>query len=114
MKTVQLQRDSKVIFSNVNIAEKLSERMVGLLAHKELPAEHALWIDPCSSIHTFMMKFSIDVIFLDRDMTVVKICRDVAPGNMVFGGMSARSTVEIASGWLAEDMLKVGQKLTSL
>jgi hypothetical protein len=56
-------------------------RLLGLalLRAHELPSGHALLIKPCSSIHTFGMRFPIDVAFADADGEVLRVIRDVAP-----------------------------------
>ena len=81
-------------------AEGPLERMRGLLGRDGLPPGEFMLLDPGGSIHTFGMRFAIDVLFLDRDNRVVRVAPDVAPGRMRFGGLRARRTIETASGWL--------------
>ena len=82
------------------LARSLRERTRGLLGRDGLPPGEFMLLDPCGSIHTFGMRFAIDVLFLDRDNRVVRVAPDVAPGRMRFGGLRARRTIETASGWL--------------
>src|SRR3954447_23767640 len=56
-------------------------RLMGLalVRHSQLPAGHALLLEPCSSLHTFGMRFPIDVAFADADGTVLRVIRGVPP-----------------------------------
>lgn len=48
-------------------------RMVGLLNHASLSTQESLLIEPCKQVHTFFMRFSIDVVFLSSSNEVLKI-----------------------------------------
>jgi hypothetical protein len=62
-----------VIASNVATANSFFKRLVGLLTHKELENGEALLISHCKQVHTFGMKFPIDVIFLSKDGLILYI-----------------------------------------
>ena len=49
-----------------DIADTSAKRRTGLLKHKSLEPGDGLWIAPCEGVHTFGMKFPIDVVFLSR------------------------------------------------
>jgi uncharacterized protein len=65
----------------VHEASRFGARLLGLarLRPHELPAGHALLIRPCSSLHTFGMRFPVDVAFADADGTILRVIRDVPP-----------------------------------
>ena len=86
------------------------ERMRGLLWRDGLPEGDVYVFPHCGSVHTFGMRFAIDVVFLDRDGRVLSIRENVRPGRMVFGGRRAATTVEAQTGWLAK-ALEVGDRL---
>ena len=111
MKSVVLGRKSVAIFKRVDLTETVFERMRGLLGRESYPPDRAMWLEPCSSIHTFCMRFSIDVYFLDRDMTVVNVQRNVKPGRMVLGGASSCSVLETSAGALEESAVTAGDCL---
>lgn len=75
-----------------------------------LNAEKGLLLHPCRSIHTFFMRFALDLVFLNHENKVVKIVRSVKPGRIIWGGWSAQSVIEVQSGWLP--MLQRGDHLT--
>ena len=86
--------------------------MRGLLGRSQLENDRGMHIIPCNGIHTFFMKFPLDLIFLNRSFEVVKIEKNVGPGRTVAGGVGAWSVVELAAGTLINGTLTVGDKVT--
>lgn len=80
------------------------DRMKGLLFHKTLPHDEALWIEPCNSIHTFFMSFPIDAVFLNRSGEVIKISRNMSAWRMS-ASLKATAVVEFFAGGV--DMLGI-------
>ncbi len=107
-----LEKDGTCLVEYVEVAESAPSRMLGLMGRRCLAGGHALLIRPCRSIHTFMMRFNLDLVFLGSDNTVVKIVRNVRPCRFVFGGRQARSVLEMASGWFPEGAVKIGDELS--
>jgi len=58
-------------------------RLLGLALLDDVPAGCALLMPGCSSVHTFGMRFPIDVVFLDREGRVARIARRVPPRRFV-------------------------------
>ena len=104
-------KNNDTLIESVEPAFSVGARMRGLLGRKTLPPGSAMHIKPCGSIHTLWMRFTLDLIFLDRDYTVVKVVRNVAPFNLATGGRKAASVLEFASGWFDWNKLSVGDKL---
>lgn len=94
------------------IAENPWTRAVGLLGRKQLGEGRALWIRPCRSIHTFFMRFPIDVAYVSSDGTVVKTCSRLLPYRLSTGGRGAHSVLELPSGSLERSGLKVRDSLS--
>ena len=63
----------------IDTAESSAERRTGLLKHDKLDEGAGLWIIPCEAVHTFFMKFAIDLIYLDRKRKVRGIVRALPP-----------------------------------
>ena len=82
-------------------AVRVGERMKGLLGRDGLEPGEGLHIDPCSGIHTFFMRFPIDVLFLDGSGKVVRAFEALPPWRMTRMYASARSVVELPAGTLA-------------
>jgi hypothetical protein len=75
-------RTGKELSVDVKVADTLFTRMKGLLGKKELLEGEALWIKPCFSVHTFFMKFPIDVIFLNKKNQVIASVSNLSPNRM--------------------------------
>jgi uncharacterized membrane protein (UPF0127 family) len=87
-------------------------RLRGLLGRKPLEgaAQEGLLIEPCSSVHTFWMRYPLDLIFLDSNSRVVGICENVAPWSMR-AGRNADKTLELAAGSVALFGPRIGEEL---
>lgn len=101
----------KIYFSECSTTENAWERFVGLLNKKSLKDNECLWIQPCNSIHTFFMKFSIDAAFLDSEGKVVAIYENLSPWRMSGIHFSAKSVLETAAGELRKRNIEKGRVL---
>jgi uncharacterized membrane protein (UPF0127 family) len=86
-------------------------RRTGLLKHDTLPAGDALVIAPCGAVHTFFMRFPIDLVFVDRDGRVLKTRERVAPWR-VAGSLRAFATIELPAGTLERTKTARGDVLS--
>ncbi|MBA3886602.1 MAG: DUF192 domain-containing protein [Acidobacteria bacterium] len=82
-------------------------RRQGLLGRDGLPGGHALVIAPCSLVHTFRMRFPIDILFAGRDGRVLKIRRAVPPSRIA-GALRAFAVMELAAGDVAASETTTG------
>jgi len=85
-------------------------RRTGLLQHGELPERSAMIIAPSNAIHTFFMKFPIDVVFVGRDGAVRKIREAVAPWRMS-AALRAYAVIELRAGALRHANTVIGDTL---
>ena len=88
------------------VADTRQSRMKGLARLDALPPGTALHIPRCRSVHTFTMRFPLDLIWLDRDGAVVRIDREV-PARRMKACVRARSVVECDAGG-ADGLLAAG------
>ena len=79
------------------VARSFRERRRGLARMTPLPADYGLRILKCNSIHTFGMRFALDLVWLARDGRVLRVDHDVAPRRLKLC-VRARSVVETAAG----------------
>jgi len=77
-------------------------RRSGLLGYDSLPDNHAMVIAPTNAVHTWFMRFSIDLAFVDKAGRVVKTYHSVKPWR-VAGALRAYAVVELAAGSLARN-----------
>ena len=93
MKVVN-QNTGEVILQELYIADTFMKRFLGLMGKKELKSGSGLKIEPCSSIHTFNMKFPIDVMFLSEDHEVLKLVGGMKPGKVSAVVKGAKYVIE--------------------
>ena len=94
----------------IDLADTSRKRRVGLLKHTELRPGEGLWIVPCESVHTFFMKFAIDLLYVDRKNIVRKIVPGVPPWRLSMC-LSAHSIVELAAGSIEPTGTRKGDQL---
>ena len=99
-----------VVAGRVELAVDSESRRRGLLGRDVFEPGSALIIAPCSSIHTFFMRFAIDVIFVARDGRVLKTCADMAARRIAVR-IGAFAVVELPAGTLARAEAKPGDVL---
>ncbi len=93
-----------------DIADTSAKRNTGLLKHSSLEPGEGLWITPCEGVHTFFMKFPIDVVFLSRDKRVLKIRPNMVRSRISLN-LLAHSVLELPAGTLAETGTQRGDQL---
>jgi uncharacterized protein len=69
-----------------------------------LPAGEGLLLKPCGSVHMLFMRFPIDVVFLDRELSVVGVAPDLRPWRMA-GRRGAKAALELPAGEAARRRL---------
>ncbi len=97
--------------SRVQIADTSLTRMVGLLGKRGLDAGGGLWITPSSGVHTFFMRFPIDVIGLDKDLRVLRLWSGLVPYRVTSVSLQLRSVLELPAGCIAACGVRVGDTL---
>ena len=100
-----------VIAANAEAADTALKRMAGLLGREALNAGEALVITPCQSIHMLFMKFAIDVIFIDRQGTVVGLCSNIRPFQFSPLFFKAHSAIEVPTGTICSTKTCLGDKI---
>lgn len=104
------QNHSNCLIQNVSRTTHFLERFFGLLFAPPIKHNEALLIAPCASVHTFGMRYAIDVIFLDNDWKIVKMVKELKPWR-VAGAKTASMTLELAANRLDKLNLSNGQQL---
>ena len=97
--------------NRVTVASRRLDRAVGLLGRSHLEAGEALWITPCHGVHTWFMRFSIDIIAMDADGVVVDAVSTLKPWRMRLPKPGAVSVLELPAGTLLTSPVKVGDRI---
>lgn len=86
------------VVARLIVADRFWSRFKGLQWRRRLPDAEGLLLVPCRSVHTFWMRFSIDILFLDETGRVLEIRRRVPPWRMVIPSHGRPwATLEIAA-----------------
>ena len=85
-------------------------RRTGLLKHDTLPEGSALIIAPSQAIHTFFMRFAIDVAFVSKDGLVLKVRHSVPPQRIAVS-WRAFAVIELPAGTLETNDIRPGDRL---
>ena len=95
------------------MARSLRKRTKGLIGRslQEFAQGGALWIIPCDGVHTFGMRFPIDVAYLDSDGRILKIYHRLAPFRIAALSFKTKSVLELPPGILAQTNTEVGDVL---
>lgn len=96
------------VIEDVSIADTFIKRFMGYMFREE-PHHRAIMFKPCNSIHTFFMKFHIDVIFVNENMEIVKKIENLAPDKVVFPVKDAVVVIEGKHGTFENH--RVGDKI---
>ena len=101
----------KTLATHIEKASSLLSRMKGLIGRPYLDNHCTLWILNCNSIHTFFMKFSIDVIFVNNNLVVKAVYRNIKPYRFVLPVWGASSVFEFSSKALKDKIIEKGDQL---
>jgi len=111
MRVVRLTTsEGRVVCERCLVAESAFARMRGLLGRSGLESGEGILLRPAGSIHTAFMRFSIDAVFLDRDLAVLKVAPELAPWRAARCA-GARAVVELPAGESARRGMRVGDRL---
>jgi uncharacterized protein len=102
-----------VLAASADVASTSATRQKGLLGRDSLAAGQGLWIVPCESVHSFGMRFAIDVIYLDRKKRVRKLRRNMTPWRVSMC-LLANSVLELPAGTIDQTQTQRGDQLEFL
>lgn len=111
MLTVVNLTRGEVLAERVEPAFFFWRRLRGLLGRRLLPPSGGLLLEPCRGVHTFFMRFPIDVVFYGNAGRVVAVFPGLAPFRFTPVVRSARGVIELPAGTLARTRTRVGDLL---
>jgi uncharacterized protein len=107
---VTVRIDERVACERCDVADHAVARMRGLLGRSNLLQGEGILLRPAGSIHTFFMRFPIDVVFLNDEGVVVEVVPRLQPWRAA-GVKGAHSVLELAAGEAESRRIEVGSKL---
>ena len=108
--SLQNVRSGRIVASQIELALDSQSRRRGLLGRDKLDEGAALIIGPCNAIHTFFMRFAIDVVFVARDGRVLKTYSALAPWRIAFS-RGAFAVIELPAGAIFQSEAKPGDMM---
>jgi uncharacterized membrane protein (UPF0127 family) len=111
---VLLTDEGRVLAASVRVASTFNARRKGLLDRDGLDPDDGLLLSPGGSIHTFGMRATIDVLFLDEHLRVLKYVPCLRPGRIALAPWRTRYVLELAEGRAAEAEIGAGTQLAWL
>ena len=103
-------RHRRIVARTLLTAFDSKSRKKGLLGRDSLPEGTALIIAPCQAIHTFAMRFAIDVLFVSKDGQVLKV-RQAVPPRRIAVSVRAFAVVELPAGAIERSGTQAGDRL---
>lgn len=97
----------------LHVAGTFWQRFVGLLGRRHMAPDEALLIAPCNNVHTCFMRFTIDVVFLDRRGVVMKIVPHLRPWRVAMA-RKAYCCLELSDGGARRFGLRIGQAMPAI
>jgi uncharacterized membrane protein (UPF0127 family) len=111
--TLRNVRTRLPVATTVETAFASSDRRRGLLGRDHLPPGHAIVIAPTFVVHTFGMRFAIDLLFVARDGRVLKV-RQAVPPRRIAGSLGAFAVVELAAGEIESSGTRAGDSIEAI
>lgn len=102
---------SQPVAARVRLADRFWLRARGLLGRPPLGDGEGLLLRPCRAVHTWGMRYPIDVAFLDRTGTVLASYPSLAPSRLTRRHSNAECALELPAGALARSSVQIGDRL---
>jgi uncharacterized membrane protein (UPF0127 family) len=100
-----------ILIAHLMPADSLHDRLLGLMGKSRLAPDTGLWLPNTNGIHTFGMRFSIDVLVLDANLKVLRLCPALPPNRFLWPIRGGKHTLELAEGVLQASPLQIGSEL---
>lgn len=101
----------QVLSDRCRLANTFLKRAIGLLNRSSLQPGEGLLLDNCHGIHTVGMRFAIDVLFLDKSLSVTRLANDVRPFHIGPAAKNAVYVLELPAGVIEQTRTEVGDQV---
>ena len=100
----------RVVLKRLEVGQGVWQRSVGLIGRASLAPDSGLWLEPCNGVHTWFMRYAIDVVYLDRTGIVLHVAANVRPWRLCLPMKGCRSILELPSGAAERIGILVGSR----
>ena len=108
------QTQKTFLGDQIEEAQTFSKRLFGLILSPNLKKGQGLFFPKCRSIHTWGMKYPIDVLMVDRNLKVLATFQSVKPFQVLRPRLKVRSTLELPQGTIRQSKTHTGDQLEIL
>ncbi len=105
------ESNNKLLADRIFLADGFVARFKGLMGREKLNPGEGMLLVPCNSVHTMFMRFSLDLVFLDKNNSVIKIKAELRPWKIVLPVSGAVKTLELPAGTIARSNTELGNIL---
>ena len=107
---------STYLATDLIVARTHWTRFRGLMAQdsSRFRPGQGLWITPCHGVHTFAMRFPIDVLYLDHERNVIHVEEELKPWRLAAIRVLASSVLELPTGTVRESRTELGDHVDIL
>ncbi len=91
----------RVVVPQIVVARSIVQRTIGLIGKSKLAPTSGFWLEPCNGIHTFGMRFALDVVAFDASGKILKTWVNVRPYRICLPVAQGRTVLELTAGTLA-------------
>lgn len=109
-KVVNLSKNT-ILGEKVKLADTFGSRFLGLMFRKTLNEGEGLIVKPCNSIHMFFMQFPLDIIFVDKNNTVIYLIEGIRPWKISKIVRYSKYVIELPAGTISKTKTEVGDKI---
>jgi uncharacterized protein len=88
----------RTVVEALELADRYWSRLVGWQLRRRPPAGHGLLLVPCSSIHTCLLRFALDLVLLDASGRVISVRQRLHPWRAILPNQRAHAILELPSG----------------
>ena len=96
---------------SISKAVTFFQRTRGLLGRKKIKEGEGLYIPECRSIHTFFMRFTIDVVFINHDNRITRVVPGLVPFRIAFGPQNTAGVLELPAGTIKDNRCVAGDEI---
>ncbi len=102
---------SKIDLKKVSRADNLLAKGLGVIGWKDFGNRNGLLLTGTNSIHTYFVRFSLDLVFLDKNMKVIKLLKNLKPFRFSPIVWSAKHVLEMPNHSIEKFSIKVGDEI---